>query len=97
MPAVVAHQELAEEIDGQTTDLRCIVQFYAANGTSNEIAHADVLRASSRAKPIASPRSVRPSSRRGLMEQRLAPIEEALRLACEGEIADGPSAGGAVL
>ncbi len=83
-PEDVARRELSEEIGGTATDLRYVGQFYTSNGISNEVAHVylatDVELGEAHPEPAE------------LMEMRLVPVKEALRMAREGEISDGPSA-----
>ena len=83
-PEEVARRELREEIGGTAADLRLVGQFYTSNGISNEVAYVY----------LATGVELGPTQREPteLMEIRLVPIEEAVRMAREGEITDGPSA-----
>lgn len=80
----VAQRELLEELGGCAAELRYVGQFYTSNGISNEIAYVyfanGVRLGETRHEPTE------------LMEARLVPVEEALRMASSGEITDGPSA-----
>lgn len=80
----VARRELLEEVGGTARELRFVGQFYTSNGISSEVAYvylaSDVELAEAQREPTE------------LMEIRLVPIDEALRMAREGEISDGPSA-----
>jgi ADP-ribose pyrophosphatase len=83
-PEEVARRELLEEVGGEATELRFVGQFYTSNGISNEIAYVylatDVELGETHREPTE------------LMEIRLVPIEEALRMARTGRVSDGPSA-----
>ena len=83
-PEETARRELMEEIGGTAADLRCVGQFYTSNGISNEVAYVylaiDVELGEASREPTE------------LMEIRLVPAEEAVRMAREGKISDGPSA-----
>ena len=83
-PEDIARQELCEEIGGTAADLRYVGQFYTSNGISNEVAY--VYLATGVELGEAQPEQTE------LMKMRLVPVEEALRMAREGEISDGPSA-----
>jgi len=83
-PEKVARQELLEEIGGTAAELRHIGQFYTSNGISNEIAYVYLAIGVELGEACREPTE--------LMEIRLVPIEEAMRMAREGEITDGPSA-----
>ena len=83
-PEEVAHRELSEEVGGTATELRFVGRFYTSNGISNEVAY--VYLATCVELGEAQPEATE------LMEVRLVPIEEALRMAREGEVTDGPSA-----
>jgi ADP-ribose pyrophosphatase len=83
-PEEVARCELAEEVGGTAADLRYVGQFYTSNGISSEVAHVYL------ATGVELGESHRELT--DLMEIRLVPVEEALRMAREGEISDGPSA-----
>lgn len=83
-PEEVAHRELLEEVGGIATELRPVGQFYTSNGISNEIAYVYLATGVELGETQREPTE--------LMEVRLVPVEEALRMAREGEITDGPSA-----
>ncbi len=80
----VARRELLEEVGGEAAELRFVGQFYTSNGVSNEVAYVyfatDVELGEAQREPTE------------LMEIRLVTVEEAIRMAREGEITDGPSA-----
>jgi ADP-ribose pyrophosphatase len=80
----VARRELLEEVGGTATELRYVGQFYASNGISNEIAYVYLATGVELGEAHREPTE--------LMEIRLVPVEEALRMARSGEISDGPSA-----
>ena len=71
-----------KQLVGEATDLRCVGQFYTSNGISNEVAYA---------YPTGVELGETHREPTELVEMRLVPISEALRMAPEGEIADGPS------
>jgi ADP-ribose pyrophosphatase len=83
-PEETARRELLEEIGGAARELRLVGQFYTSNGISNEVAYVylatDVELGETHREPTE------------LMEMRLVPVDQALRMAREGEISDGPSA-----
>ena len=83
-PEEVARRELLEEVGGTASELRYIGQFYTSNGISNEIAYIYL------ATGVELGETQREATE--LMEMRLVAVEEALRMAREGEITDGPSA-----
>jgi 8-oxo-dGTP pyrophosphatase MutT (NUDIX family) len=83
-PEEVAQHELLEEVGGTATELRYVGQFYTSNGICNEVAY--VFLATGVELGEAQPEPTE------LMEMQLVPVEEALRMAREGEITDGPSA-----
>ena len=83
-PEEVARRELLEEVGGTAADLRCVGQFYTSNGISNEIAYVYLTTSVELGEAHREPTE--------LMEMRLVPVQEALRMAREGEISDGPSA-----
>jgi ADP-ribose pyrophosphatase len=83
-PEVIARQELLEEIGGTAAELRPIGQFYTSNGISNEIAYVYLATGVELGETRREPTE--------LMELRLVPVDEAVRMAREGEITDGPSA-----
>lgn len=83
-PEEIARQELLEEVGGMAADLCYVGQFYTSNGISNEVAYVylatDVELGETHHEPTE------------LIEIHLVPVEEALRMARDGEISDGPSA-----
>ena len=83
-PEEVAQRELLEEVGGTAADLREVGQFYTSNGISNEIAYAYLATGVDLGQTHREPTE--------LIEIRLVPVREALRMAREGEITDGPSA-----
>jgi ADP-ribose pyrophosphatase len=83
-PEDAARRELMEEVGGRAADLRCIGQFYTSNGISNETAYVYLASGVELGETHREPTE--------LMEIRLVPVADALRMACEGEISDGPSA-----
>jgi ADP-ribose pyrophosphatase len=80
----VARRELIEEIGGTAADLRYVGQFYTSNGISNEVSYVYLATGVELGEAHREPTE--------LMEIRLVPVDEALRMAREGEISDGPSA-----
>ena len=83
-PEQVAHRELQEEVGGTAAELRHVGQFYTSNGISNEVAYVYLATGVELGNTHREPTE--------LMELRLVLPEEALRMAREGEITDGPSA-----
>jgi ADP-ribose pyrophosphatase len=83
-PAKAARRELLEEIGGTAHEMRRVGQFYTSNGISNEVAYVYIATNVELAETHREPTE--------LMEIRLVSVEEALRMAREGEISDGPSA-----
>jgi ADP-ribose pyrophosphatase len=83
-PEEAARRELSEEIGGTTAELRAVGQFYTSNGISNEVAYVYLATGVELGESHPEPTE--------LMEIRLVRVEEALRMAREGEISDGPSA-----
>jgi ADP-ribose pyrophosphatase len=83
-PEEVAHHELQEEVGGTAAELRYVGQFYTSNGISNEVAYVYLATGVELGEAHREPTE--------LMELRLVPVKEALRMAREGEITDGPSA-----
>jgi ADP-ribose pyrophosphatase len=83
-PEEVVHRELLEEVGGCAADLCYVGQFYTSNGISNEVAHVFLATGVELGEAHPEPTE--------LMEIRLVPVVEALRMAREGEISDGPSA-----
>ena len=83
-PEEVARRELLEEVGGEASDLRYVGQFYTSSGISNEVAYVYLATGVELGETHREPTE--------LMEVRLVPVEEALRMAREGEVTDGPSA-----
>lgn len=83
-PEEVARRELLEEVGGTASELRYVGQFYTSNGISNEVAYVYLATGVELGETHREPTE--------LMEMRLVPVAEALRMAREGEISDGPSA-----
>ncbi len=83
-PEEVARRELLEEVGGGAAILRFVGQFYTSNGISNEVAYVYLATGVELGETHREPTE--------LMEVRLVPVEEALRMAREGDITDGPSA-----
>ena len=83
-PEEVARRELLEEVGGTAADLSYVGQFYTSNGISNEVAYVYLATGVGLGETHREPTE--------LMEMRLVPVEEALRMARVGEISDGPSA-----
>jgi ADP-ribose pyrophosphatase len=83
-PEQVAQRELREEVGGTAEELRFVGQFYTSNGISDEKAYVYLATGVQLADAQREPTE--------LMEMRLLPVAKALRMAREGEIADGPSA-----
>ena len=83
-PEEVARRELLEEVDGTAAHLRYVGQFYTSNGISNEVAYVYLASGVELGDAHREPTE--------LMEMRLVPVEEALRMAREGKVTDGPSA-----
>jgi hypothetical protein len=73
-----------EEIGGTATELHFVGQFYTSKGISNEMANASLVTGVELG--VAQPEPTE------LMEVRLMPVKEALRMACNCEISDDPSA-----
>jgi ADP-ribose pyrophosphatase len=84
VPEEIARQELREEVGGTAADLRSMGRFYTSNGISNEIAYVYLATGVELGEAQPEPTE--------LMDVRLVPVAEALRMAREGEISDGPSA-----
>jgi ADP-ribose pyrophosphatase len=80
----VARRELAEEVGGQAADLRYVGRFYTFNGISNEVSYVYLATGVELGEAQREPTE--------LIEIKLVPAEEALRMARDGEISDGPSA-----
>ena len=83
-PEEVAQRELLEEVGGRAADLRYVGRFYTSNGISNEVAYVYLATDVELGEALREPTE--------LMELWLVPVKEALRMAREGEITDGPSA-----
>ena len=83
-PEEVARLELLEEVGGSAADLRYVGRFYTSNGISNEVAYVYLATGVELGETHREPTE--------LMEIRLVPVDEALRMAREGEVTDGPSA-----
>lgn len=83
-PEQVARRELAEEVGGIAAGWHYLGQFYTSNGISDEVAYVYLATGVELGETHREPTE--------LMEIRLVPAEDALRMAREGEIADGPSA-----
>jgi ADP-ribose pyrophosphatase len=83
-PEEVARRELREEIGGTAAELRYVGQFYTSNGISNEVAYVYLATGVELGETQREPTE--------LMEMQLLRVEEALRMARQGEISDGPSA-----
>jgi len=83
-PEEVARRELLEEVGGRAAELRYVGQFYTSNGISNEVAYVYLATGVELGETHREPTE--------LMEIRPVPVKEALRMAREGKITDGPSA-----
>jgi ADP-ribose pyrophosphatase len=83
-PEEVARRELLEEVGGMASELRYVGRFYTSNGISNEVAYVYLA--------IGVELGETHHEATELMEVRLVAVQEALRMAREGEISDGPSA-----
>lgn len=83
-PEEVARAELREEIGGVGGTLRAIGTFYTSNGISNEQAHVFLASGLSLRETAHEPAEV--------LELHPVPIEQALRMAHDNKISDGPSA-----
>ena len=83
-PEEIARRELSEEIGGIAADLRYVGQFYTSNGISDEAAYVFLATGVELGEAHREPTE--------LMEMRLVSVGEALRMAREGMITDGPSA-----
>jgi 8-oxo-dGTP pyrophosphatase MutT (NUDIX family) len=83
-PHQVAQRELLEEVGGAASELRHVGQFYTSNGISSEIAYVYLANGVTLGEAHREPTE--------LIRLRLVPVEEALRMARQGEISDGPSA-----
>ena len=83
-PEEVARRELSEEIGGSATELCYVGRFYTSNGISNEEDYVYLATGVELGEAHREPTE--------LMEMRLVSVEEALRMAREGDVSDGPSA-----
>ena len=83
-PEKVACHELLEEVGGKAAELNFVGQFYTSNGISNEKAYVYLATGVELGEANREPTE--------LIEMHLLPIEEAMRMARQGEIADGPIA-----
>ena len=83
-PEDTARRELEEEIGGQAAGVRCVGRFYTSNGISNEIAYVYLATGVGLGEAHREPTED--------TDLRLVPVAEAMRMACSGEISDGPSA-----
>jgi ADP-ribose pyrophosphatase len=84
IPEEIARRELLEEVGGTASELRYVGQFYTSNGISNEVAYVYLASGVELVEAHREPTE--------LMEIRLVPVNEALRMARQREITDGPSA-----
>ena len=80
----VARRELLEEVGGMASELHYVGQFYTSNGISNEVAYVYLATGVVLGETHREPTE--------LMESRLVPVDEALRMARKGGISDGPRA-----
>ena len=83
-PEATARRELLEEIGGIASRFSYVGQFYTSNGISNEIAYVYLATGVELKEADREPTE--------LMEIRLVPVGEAMRMARSGEFSDGPSA-----
>ena len=83
-PEEVARRELLEEVGGTADELHYVGQFYTSNGISNEVAYVYLATGVELGETHHEPTE--------RMEIHPVPVEEAMRMAREGEITDGPSA-----
>jgi 8-oxo-dGTP pyrophosphatase MutT (NUDIX family) len=83
-PEEVARRELLEEVGAEAAEIRFVGRFYTSNGISNEIAYVYLATGVELGEAHREPAE--------LMEIRLVPVGEALRMARVGEVTDGPSA-----
>ena len=83
-PEEVARRELLEEVGGTAAELHLIGQFYTSNGVSDEVAYVYLATGVELGEPQREPTE--------LMEMHLVSVDEAMRMARDGEISDGPSA-----
>jgi len=83
-PEETARRELLGEIGGQPAAIQYVGRFYTSNGISSEIAYVHLATGVELGEPYREPTEE--------LEVRLVPVDEAMRMAREGEISDGPSA-----
>jgi len=83
-PEEAARCELLEEIGGQPAAMRYVGRFYTSNGISSEIAYVYLATGVELGEAHREPTED--------LEVRWVPVDEAVRMAREGEISDGPSA-----
>jgi ADP-ribose pyrophosphatase YjhB (NUDIX family) len=83
-PEEGARRELVEEVGGRAAELCYVGEFYTSNGISNERAYVCLAAGVELGEAHREPTE--------LMEIRLEPVDEALSMAREGEVTDGPSA-----
>lgn len=83
-PEEMARRELSEEIGGAAASLECVATFYTWPGQCNEQGHIFLARGVTLGEPHREPSEV--------MERHIFPVEKALDMARQGEVADGPSA-----
>ncbi len=83
-PEETARRELLEEIGGVASEFIYVGRFYTSNGISNEVAYVYLATGVELKEAKREPTE--------LMEIRLVPVGEAMRMARSGEISDGPSA-----
>ena len=83
-PEEIARRELLEEVGGEAAEWRHVGQFYTYNGISSEVAYVYLATGVELGEAHREPTE--------FLEIRLVRIEEALRMAREGDIFDGPSA-----
>ncbi|HSR35509.1 MAG TPA: NUDIX hydrolase [Anaerolineae bacterium] len=79
----VARRQLAEEVGGTAADFGYVGQFYTSNGIFKEIAYIYITAGVDPGEAHREPTE--------LMETRLVPVDEALKMAREGEVSDGSS------
>lgn len=83
-PRETARAELREEVGGTAARWDFVGRFYTMNGIGDEEAHVFLATGVTLGRPRHEPTEV--------MEIRPKPVAEALRMARENEISDGPSA-----
>lgn len=83
-PQEMARRELLEETGGEAETIQQVATFYVANGISDEVAHVFLATGVTLGQPQREASEV--------MSLRLMDPNEALRMARQGEIVDGPSA-----